>query len=197
MTLAIASLRGVMQGAQLPALSRDRYARVRSWTSDPHVREIARRSGRCVRLGVYYVDLRPLPALLSRSRRIAELLRWGCACDLPQGIFVMAISSARCLRRDVARKGEGESSRHGRTECARLFVRDPVGIARSRSVDDRHPAIRACHRSRVSTRRARTGVARRRDLPVDATRPVVTPSCDRETPRRSRRALDSSLACLR
>jgi putative peptidoglycan lipid II flippase len=100
MTLAIGVLAGgVLQvAAQLPALRRIGYA---SWPifdlRDPHVREMLRRIvPMTFGLGVYYVDL-----VLSR-RFLSELgegaqswFAWASRlCDLPQGIFVMAISSA-------------------------------------------------------------------------------------------------------
>lgn len=100
MALAIGVLAGgVLQVvAQIPALRRIGYA---SWPvfdfRDPHVREMLRRIlPMTFGLGVYYVDL-----VLSR-RFLSELgegaqswFSWASRlCDLPQGIFVMAISSA-------------------------------------------------------------------------------------------------------
>jgi putative peptidoglycan lipid II flippase len=90
---------GVMQVvAQLPALARLGYAgRPVLDLADPHVREMLRRIlPMAFGLGVYYVDL-----VLSR-RFLSELgegaqsyFSWASRlCDLPQGIFVMAISSA-------------------------------------------------------------------------------------------------------
>lgn len=100
MALAIGVLAGgVMQVvAQLPALRRIGYAtRPIFDLRDPHVREMIRRIGPMTfGLGVYYVDL-----VLSR-RFLSELgegaqsyFSWASRlCDLPQGIFVMALSSA-------------------------------------------------------------------------------------------------------
>lgn len=100
MTLAIGVLAGgVMQVvAQLPALRGIGYAsRPRFDLRDPHVREmLARILPMTFGLGVYYVDL-----VLSR-RFLSELgegaqswFSWASRlCDLPQGIFVMALTSA-------------------------------------------------------------------------------------------------------
>ena len=100
MTLAIGVLAGgVMQVvAQIPALRRIGYASLPRFDfRDPHVREMLKRIlPMTFGLGVYYVDL-----VLSR-RFLSELgdgaqswFSWASRlCDLPQGIFVMAISSA-------------------------------------------------------------------------------------------------------
>jgi putative peptidoglycan lipid II flippase len=100
MALAIGVLAGgVMQVvAQLAALQRIGYvSRPIFDVSDPHVRQMLWRMGPMTfGLGVYYVDL-----VLSR-RFLSELgegaqsyFSWASRlCDLPQGIFVMAISSA-------------------------------------------------------------------------------------------------------
>jgi putative peptidoglycan lipid II flippase len=101
-TLALAI--GVIVGGALqvvvqwPALSAIGYrVRPRLDFRDPHVREMLRRIGpMTIGLGIYYVDL-----VLSR-RFLSELgdgaqsyFSWASRlCDLPQGIFVMAISSA-------------------------------------------------------------------------------------------------------
>jgi putative peptidoglycan lipid II flippase len=100
MALAVGVLAGgVMQVlAQLPSLRAIGYVGVpRFDLRDPHVREMLRRIlPMTFGLGVYYVDL-----VLSR-RFLSELgegaqsyFSWASRlCDLPQGIFVMAISSA-------------------------------------------------------------------------------------------------------
>ncbi len=100
MTLAIGVLAGgIFQVvAQLPALRAIGYtARPILDLKDPHVRAMLKRIGPMTfGLGVYYVDL-----VLSR-RFLSELgegaqswFSWASRlCDLPQGIFVMAISSA-------------------------------------------------------------------------------------------------------
>lgn len=90
---------GVLQvAAQLPALRRIGYAaRPILDLRDPHVREMLRRIlPMTFGLGVYYVDL-----VLSR-RFLSELGEGAQSyftmasrlCDLPQGIFVMALSTA-------------------------------------------------------------------------------------------------------
>lgn len=100
MTLAVGVLAGgVMQVlAQLPALRKIGYlSRPVVDVRDPHVREMLRRIvPMTFGLGVYYVDL-----VLSR-RFLSELgegaqsyFSWASRlCDLPQGIFVMALSTA-------------------------------------------------------------------------------------------------------
>jgi putative peptidoglycan lipid II flippase len=138
MTLAIGVLAGgVLQvAAQVPALRRIGYV---SWPivdlRDPHVREMLRRIlPMTFGLGVYYVDL-----VLSR-RFLSELgegaqswFSWASRlCDLPQGIFVMAISSATLpsLATFVA-KGETEELietwAHGMRLA--LFVAIPCSVA--------------------------------------------------------------------
>jgi putative peptidoglycan lipid II flippase len=84
--------------AQLPALRKLGYlSRPILDLSDPHVRAMLRRIGpMAFGLGVYYIQI-----ALSR-RFLSEMgdgrmsyFNWGARlCDLPQGIFVMAISSA-------------------------------------------------------------------------------------------------------
>ncbi|MBX3204033.1 MAG: murein biosynthesis integral membrane protein MurJ [Labilithrix sp.] len=100
MTLAIGVLAGgVLQvAAQVPALRQIGYvSRPIFDLRDPHVRVMLRRIvPMTLGLGVYYVDL-----VLSR-RFLSELgegaqswFSWASRlCDLPQGIFVMALSSA-------------------------------------------------------------------------------------------------------
>ncbi|MBX3264614.1 MAG: murein biosynthesis integral membrane protein MurJ, partial [Labilithrix sp.] len=100
MALAIGVLAGgVLQvTAQVPALRKIGYvSRPVFDLRDPHVREMLRRIvPMTFGLGVYYVDL-----VLSR-RFLSELgegaqswFSWASRlCDLPQGIFVMALSSA-------------------------------------------------------------------------------------------------------
>jgi putative peptidoglycan lipid II flippase len=100
MALAVGVLiGGVLQVvAQLPALRDIGYlsAPVVDFR-DPHVREMLRRIGPMTfGLGVYYVDLVLARGFLSDSGEGAQSwFGWAQRiCDLPQGIFVMAISSA-------------------------------------------------------------------------------------------------------
>lgn len=138
MTLAVGVLLGgVLQVvAQIPALRRIGYV---SWPifdlRDPHVREMLRRIvPMTFGLGVYYVDL-----VLSR-RFLSELgegaqswFSWASRlCDLPQGIFVMALSSATLPSlATFAAKGEKdelvETWAHGMRLA--LFVAIPCSIA--------------------------------------------------------------------
>jgi putative peptidoglycan lipid II flippase len=128
---------GVMQVvAQFPALRAIGYAMLPILDlRDPHVREMLRRIGpMAFGLGVYYVDL-----ILSRSF-LADLgegaqsyFSWASRlCDLPQGIFVMAISSATLPSLSTfAAKGEtGELVQtwaHGMRLA--MFVAIPCSVA--------------------------------------------------------------------
>jgi putative peptidoglycan lipid II flippase len=100
MALAIGVLLGgVLQVvAQLPALRAIGYAvRPIFDARDVHVREMLRRIGPMTfGLGVYYVDLMLSRRFLSELGEGAQsYFSWASRlCDLPQGIFVMAISSA-------------------------------------------------------------------------------------------------------
>ena len=138
MTLAIGVLAGgVMQVvAQIPALRRIGYASLpRFDLRDPHVREMLRRIlPMTFGLGVYYVDL-----VLSR-RFLSELgegaqswFAWASRlCDLPQGIFVMAISSATLPSlATFAAKGETDELVSTWAHGMRLamFVAIPCSIA--------------------------------------------------------------------
>jgi len=90
---------GVLQvGAQLPALRKIGYA-VRPVLDfrDPRVREMLRRIvPMTFGLGVYYVDLTLSRRLLSELGEGAQsYFYWASRlCDFPQGIFVMALSTA-------------------------------------------------------------------------------------------------------
>jgi putative peptidoglycan lipid II flippase len=138
MSLAIGVLAGgLMQVlAQLPELRRIGYAGRPVFDSrDPHVREMLRRIvPMAFGLGVYYVDL-----VLSR-RFLSELgegaqsyFSWASRlCDLPQGIFVMAISSATLPSlATFAAKGEMDELvttwAHGMRLA--LFVAIPCSVA--------------------------------------------------------------------
>ncbi|MBX3232360.1 MAG: murein biosynthesis integral membrane protein MurJ [Labilithrix sp.] len=138
MALAI----GVMAGgvlqvvAQLPALRRIGFVqRPRLDFADPHVRAMLKRIlPMTFGLGVYYVDL-----VLSR-RFLSELgdgaqsyFSWASRlCDLPQGIFVMAISSASLPSlATFAAKGEHEELVKTWAQGMRLtlFVAIPCSVA--------------------------------------------------------------------
>ncbi len=138
MTLAVGVLAGgVMQVvAQIPALRRIGYASRPIFDfRDPHVREMLRRIlPMTFGLGVYYVDL-----VLSR-RFLSELgegaqswFAWASRlCDLPQGIFVMAISSATLPSlATFAAKGETDELvttwAHGMRLA--MFVATPCSVA--------------------------------------------------------------------
>jgi putative peptidoglycan lipid II flippase len=122
--------------AQLPELRRVGYAvRPILDLADPHVRQMLRRIvPMAFGLGVYYVDL-----VLSR-RFLSELgegaqsyFSWASRlCDLPQGIFVMAISAATLpsLATFAARGETGdlvETWAHGMRLA--LFVAIPCSVA--------------------------------------------------------------------
>jgi len=100
MALAYAVLLGgVLQVlAQLPALRAIGYAtRPRLDLSDPHVREMLRRIvPMTLGLGIYYVDLTLSRRFLSELGEGAQsYFFWASRlCDFPQGIFVMALSTA-------------------------------------------------------------------------------------------------------
>ncbi|HEY8077523.1 MAG TPA: murein biosynthesis integral membrane protein MurJ, partial [Labilithrix sp.] len=100
MALAVAVIAGgVLQVlAQLPALRRIGYAsRPIFDLSDPHVREMLRRIvPMTFGLGVYYVDLTISTRFLSELGEGAQsYFFWASRlCDFPQGIFVMALSTA-------------------------------------------------------------------------------------------------------
>jgi len=92
-------LGGVLQvAAQLPALRAIGYAgRPVLDLSDPHVREMLRRIlPMTLGLGIYYVDLTLSRRFLSELGEGAQsYFYWASRlCDFPQGIFVMALSTA-------------------------------------------------------------------------------------------------------
>ena len=137
MSLAIGVLLGgVLQVvAQLPALRAIGYANRPIFDlEDPHVREMLRRIvPMTFGLGIYYVDL-----VLSR-RFLSELpegsqsyFYWASRiCDFPQGIFVMAISTAALpsLATFAARGEQGELGKtwaHGMRLS--LFVAIPCSV---------------------------------------------------------------------
>ena len=128
---------GVMQViAQFPALKRIGYTQLPKIDfEDPHVREMLKRIlPMTFGLGVYYVDL-----VLSR-RFLSELgegaqswFSWASRlCDLPQGIFVMAISSATLPSlATFAAKGEMDELKKTWAHGMRLalFVAIPCSVA--------------------------------------------------------------------
>ncbi len=115
---------GVLQVvAQWPALRAIGYAGAPKLKLDADVRKVFRRLGPLtLGMGVYYVDL-----VLSR-RFLSELgtgaqsyFSWAMRlCDFPQGIFVMALSTAALpsLSTLAARGDRTSSRRPGRTGCA-------------------------------------------------------------------------------
>ncbi len=100
MALAIGVLLGgVLQvAAQLPALRRIGYAgRPVLDLKDPHVKEMLRRIvPMTLGLGIYYVDMTLSRRFLSELGEGAQsYFFWASRlCDFPQGIFVMALSTA-------------------------------------------------------------------------------------------------------
>lgn len=122
--------------AQWPALRRIGFLdRPRLDLSDPGVRDVLRRLGPMTfGIGVYYIDL-----VLSR-RFLSELgegaqsyFSWAMRlCDFPQGIFVMAISTAALPSLSaLAAKGEIDELRKTYAHGMRLamFVAIPCSIA--------------------------------------------------------------------
>jgi putative peptidoglycan lipid II flippase len=121
--------------AQWPALRAIGYAGIPRWNLDADVREVFRRLGPlALGVGVYYVDL-----VLSR-RFLSDLgpgaqsyFSWAMRlCDFPQGIFVMALSTAALpsLSTLAARGDRDEVAKtwaHGM--CLALFVAVPASVA--------------------------------------------------------------------
>lgn len=128
---------GVMQVvAQVPALREIGYlSRPVLDFRDPHVREMLRRIvPMTFGLGVYYVDLVLSRSFLSSLGEGAQsYFAWASRlCDLPQGIFVMAISSATLPSlATFAAKGEVDELvttwAHGMRLA--LFVAIPCSVA--------------------------------------------------------------------
>ena len=137
LSLALGALvGGVLQVvAQWPALRAIGYAGVPRLALDPDVRKVFRRLGPlALGVGVYYVDL-----VLSR-RFLSDLgpgaqsyFSWAMRlCDFPQGIFVMALSTAALpsLSTLAARGDRTELAKtwaHGM--CLALFVAIPASAA--------------------------------------------------------------------
>lgn len=128
---------GVLQVvAQLPALRNIGYlSRPIFDLRDPHVREMLRRIGpMAFGLGVYYVDLVLARGLLSDlGTGPQSYFGWASRlCDLPQGIFVMAISTATLPSlATFAAKGELEELTKTWAHGMRLamFVAIPCSVA--------------------------------------------------------------------
>jgi putative peptidoglycan lipid II flippase len=134
--LAIGALVGglLQVVAQWPALARIGYAGVPRFALDPDVREALRRIAPLTfGIGIYYIDL-----VLSR-RFLSELgtgaqsyFSWAMRlCDFPQGIFVMALSTAALpsLSALAARGDKGELARtwaHGMGLA--MFVAVPASV---------------------------------------------------------------------
>jgi putative peptidoglycan lipid II flippase len=131
-----ALLGGLLQvAAQWPALRRLGYAGRPVLALDPDVREVLRRIAPLTfGIGIYYVDL-----VLSR-RFLSELgtgaqsyFSWAMRlCDFPQGIFVMALSTAALpsLSTLAARGAKGELAEtwaHGMRLA--MFVAVPASVA--------------------------------------------------------------------
>lgn len=138
MTLAVGVLAGglLQVVAQLPALRALGYAsRPIFDVRDPHVREMFRRiAPMAFGLGVYYVDLVLSRRLLSELGEGAQSwFSWASRlCDLPQGIFVMALSSATLpsLATFAAKRDNGElvaTWAHGMRLA--MFVAIPCSVA--------------------------------------------------------------------
>jgi putative peptidoglycan lipid II flippase len=137
LSLALGALvGGVLQVvAQWPALRAIGYAGVPRLALDPDVRKVFRRLGPlALGVGVYYVDL-----VLSR-RFLSDLgpgaqsyFSWAMRlCDFPQGIFVMALSTAALpsLSTLAARGDRSELAKtwaHGM--CLALFIALPASAA--------------------------------------------------------------------
>lgn len=138
MALAIGVLVGglLQVVAQIPALRAIGYASLPKLDlHDPHVREMLRRIlPMTFGLGVYYVDLVLSRRFLSGLGEGAQsYFSWASRlCDLPQGIFVMAISSATLPSlATFAARGENEELvttwAHGMRLA--MFVAIPCSVA--------------------------------------------------------------------
>ena len=128
---------GVLQVVvQLPALKGIGYTQAPKVDfKDPHVREMLRRIlPMTFGLGVYYVDLVLSRSFLSELGEGAQSwFFWASRiCDLPQGIFVMAISSATLPSlATFAAKGEMDEMKKTWAHGMRLamFVAIPCSVA--------------------------------------------------------------------
>ncbi len=135
LALAIGALLGgfLQVAAQLPSLRAIGYAaRPRLALGDPDVRRVlARILPMTLGLGIYYVDLIVCRRLLSTEGEGAQSwFSWAQRlCDFPQGIFVMALSTA-ALPSLAALAADGKLDEVGRTMAyalrLALFVALPV-----------------------------------------------------------------------
>jgi putative peptidoglycan lipid II flippase len=121
--------------AQWPALARIGYAGRPAFRLDPDVREALRRIAPLTfGIGIYYVDLVLSRRLLSELGTGAQsYFSWAMRlCDFPQGIFVMALSTAALpsLSALAARGDRAELARtwaHGMALA--MFVAVPASVA--------------------------------------------------------------------
>lgn len=138
MALALGVLLGglLQVVAQWPALRKIGYADLpRLDVRDPHVREVLRRiAPMTFGLGIYYVDLALSRRFLSELGEGAQsYFYWASRlCDFPQGIFVMALSTAALpsLATFAAKGDDGELAKtwaHGLRLS--LFVALPCSAA--------------------------------------------------------------------
>lgn len=134
---AAALVGGLLQVvAQWPALRRIGYFTAPKWDlSDPRVREIGKRMApMMLGIGVYYIDLVISRRFLSELGEGAQsYFTWAMrVCDFPQGIFVMAISTAALPSlSSLAAKNEGGELRKTFSLGMRLslFVAIPASVA--------------------------------------------------------------------
>ncbi len=132
-----ALLGGLLQvGAQWPSLRRLGYAgRPRLDLADPRVRDVGRRMlPMMFGTGIYYIDLLLSTRLLSELGPGAQShFSWAMRlCDFPQGIFVMALSTA-ALPTLATFAAKGEMRELARTfaqgTSLALFVAIPASVA--------------------------------------------------------------------
>lgn len=137
-SIAVAALVGglLQVVAQWPALLRIGYLTAPKWDlSDPRVREIGKRMApMMLGIGVYYIDLVISRRFLSELGEGAQsYFTWAMrVCDFPQGIFVMAISTAALPSlSSLAAKNEGDELRKTFSLSMRLslFVAIPASVA--------------------------------------------------------------------
>jgi putative peptidoglycan lipid II flippase len=137
LALAIGALAGgaLQVAAQLPALRAIGYARLPSLAFDADVRKVLTRiAPLMLGIGVYYVDLVLSRRLLSGLGAGAQsYFSWAMRlCDFPQGIFVMALSTAAlpALSTLAAKGADDEFAKtwaHGMNLA--MFVAIPASVA--------------------------------------------------------------------
>jgi putative peptidoglycan lipid II flippase len=127
---------GVLQvAAQWPALRRIGYATPPAFSLDADVRKVLRRIAPLTAgIGIYYVDLVLSRRFLSEMGPGAQsYFSWAMRlCDFPQGIFVMALSTAALpsLSTLAAKGAKGELAKtwaHGMSLA--MFVAIPASVA--------------------------------------------------------------------